>query len=99
MKKLLLLFITTSFVLSQNLIEDVSDRYENGNIKIISYYQKTGGKLELVKKETYYESGQISREGNFKDGEEDGKWTWYYEDGSIARVEGYKDGVRVNKDK
>ena len=92
MKKLLLLFITTSFVLSQNLIEDVSDRYENGNIKIISYYQKTGGKLELVKLESYYENGQIEKEGNYKDGWKDDKYTYYNEDGSLKGEGIHKDG-------
>ena len=68
MKKLILLFITTSFVLSQNLIWSVDEKYENGNIKAISYHQKIGQKIELVKKETYYEKGQIEVE-EYKDGE------------------------------
>ena len=59
MKKLLLLFITTSFVLSQNLIWSVDEKYENGNIKAISYHQKIWQKIELVKKETYYKNGYI----------------------------------------
>ena len=57
MKKLILLFITTSFVLSQNLIWSVDEKYENGNIKEISYHQKIWQKIGLVKKETYYENG------------------------------------------
>ena len=73
MKKLILLFITTSFVLSQNLIWSVDEKYENGNIKAISYHQKIWKKIELVKKETYRENGQIEEEGNYKDGEKDGK--------------------------
>ena len=89
MKKLILLFITTSFVLTQNLIEDVIERYENGNIKEISYHQKIWKKIELVKKETYYENGQIKREGNIKDDELDGKWTWYNKDGSVKEVVEY----------
>ena len=84
MKKLLLLFITTSFVLSQNLIESVSDIYENGNIKAISYHQKIWQKIELVKKETYYENGQMAYVGNYKDGNVV-KRTWYNEDGSINK--------------
>ena len=59
MKKLLLLFITTSFVLSQNLIWSVDGKYANGNIRAISYHQKIWQKIELVKKETYYKNGQI----------------------------------------
>ena len=44
---------------------------------------------------SYNENGQIEEEGNHKDGEDDGKWTYYNEDGSIDRVEEYKDGEEV----
>ena len=30
---------------------------------------------------TYYENGQKESEGNVKDGEEDGIWTYWYENG------------------
>ena len=43
-----------------------------------------------------FEDGQISEEGNYKDGKKDGKWTYYNEDGSIEKVENYKDGVRID---
>ena len=43
----------------------------------------------------YYENGQIWIEGNYKDGKEDGKWTFYNKDGSIYKVEEYKDGELV----
>ena len=92
MKKLLLLFITSSFVLSHNLIWSVDQKYENGNIRAISYHQKIWQKIELVKTETYYENGQIQEEGNYKDGKEDGKYTWYYENGQIMEEGNYKDG-------
>ena len=93
MKKLLLLFIATSFVLSQNLIEDVIERYENGNIKVISYHQKIWQKIELVKKETYHENGQMASIGNFKDGKEDGKWIYYTEIGNGRYEVIYTDGT------
>ena len=31
----------------------------------------------------YYDDGQKRGEGTYKDGEEDGKWTFYYENGQI----------------
>ena len=92
MKKLLLLFITTSFVLSQNLIEYVSDIYENGAIKTIKYYQRVSNKIVQAREENYYEDGLIKSEEYYKDGKRDGKWTYYYENGQIKEEGNYKDG-------
>ena len=97
MKKLLLLFITTSFVLSQNLIEYVSDIYENGAIKTIKYYQRVGNKIVKAREENYYENGQISEEGNYKDGNTDGKVTSYYKNGQIKLEGNIKDGESDGK--
>ena len=104
MKKLLLLFLTTSFVLAHGggIVTSIDERYESGNIKAISLYNrlKYHHKLILARKENYHENGQMSFEGTYnKDGERNGKWKYYNEDGSIDRVEKYKDGVRVDKDK
>ena len=92
MKKLLLLFITTSFVLSQNLIEYVSDIYENGAIKTIKYYQRVGNKIVEVREENYYENGKIESEGNIKDGESDGLQTDWYENGRKKFESSWKGG-------
>ena len=95
MKKLLLLFITTSFVLSQNLIWSVDEKYENGNIKAISYHQKIWQKIELVKKETYYHNGQIESKESYKDGIEDGEWVYYLSNGFIFNKINYTDLTRI----
>ena len=101
MKKLLfvglLFFIATSFVLSQNLISSVDEKYENGNIKEISYHKKRLKKIELVEKETYYENGQIRSEENYKDGAEHGKWANYHENGQKDWEKNYKDGKKNGK--
>ena len=97
MKKLLLLFIATSFVLSQNLISSVDEKYENGNIKAISYHKKRLKKIGLVKKETYYENGQIESEENYRDGAEHGKWAKYYENGQLENEKNYRDGEKAGK--
>ena len=41
---------------------------------------------------SHYENGKIYSVENYKDGLEDGKWTFYNEDGNIKRVEEYKVG-------
>ena len=45
----------------------------------------------------YHENGQISAEGNFKEGERDGKWVWYYENGKIVEEGNFKEGERDGK--
>ena len=97
MKKLLLLFITTSFVLSQNLIEDVSEKYKNGAIKTINYYQRVSNKIVEARQENYYENGQIENEKNYKDGKLDGKWTENYKNGKKKKKYNYKDGKEDGK--
>jgi antitoxin component YwqK of YwqJK toxin-antitoxin module len=39
-----------------------------------------------------YENGQKKVEGHYKDGKEDGKWTWWYENGQIQSEANWKDG-------
>ena len=34
---------------------------------------------------------------NYKDGEENGKWTWYYENGQKMDEVTYKDGIMISK--
>jgi len=41
----------------------------------------------------YYSNGQIKSEWNYKDGIQDGKWTFWHEDGQVKRESNYKDGV------
>ena len=41
-------------------------------------------KMKMVRE--YYNNGQIKGEGNFKDGNKDGKYTFYYEDGSCIPI-------------
>ena len=44
-----------------------------------------------------YDSGQKANEGNFKDGEKDGKWTWWYENGQKESEGNWKDGKEEGK--
>ena len=72
---ILLLFLSVGF--SQQLIKGV-DTDEDGTVKI-TYYKETQNGIEIVKYEGYHKNGQKSEEGTFKDGKEDGKWTYYYQ--------------------
>ena len=51
----------------------------------------------LVFGRTFYENGQIRSEGNYNDGEKDGKWIQYYENGQIKWKGNYKGGKEEGK--
>ena len=40
----------------------------------------------------YYENGQKKGEGNYKEGKQDGLWTWWDENGKKKREGNYKEG-------
>ena len=78
-----LLILSVGF--SQKLTE-VVETYENGNIKSITYYNKTRNGIEKVKYEQYFKNGQKMEEVTFKDDKQVGKWTYYNIDGSVRGV-------------
>ena len=45
----------------------------------------------------YYGNGQLKSEGNYKDGKEDGKWTFYHGNGQIWYAGNYKNGKKDGK--
>ena len=77
-----LLFL--SFGFCQQIIHTTV--YENGNIKSITYYNKTRNGIEKVKYEQYFKNGQKMEEVTFKDDKQVGKWTYYNIDGSVRGV-------------
>jgi len=105
MKKILLLFIATSFSLSQNIIWTVDGEYKSGFPKKITYFKESRkglngamiDALEIVEEKYYYKNGYIKREVNYKDGLKHGKCTWYYEDGQVEKEENYKNGNEDGK--
>ena len=77
-----LLFLSVGFC--QQIIHTTA--YENGNIKSITYYNKTRNGIEKVKYEQYYKNGQKMEEITFKEDKQVGKWTFYNIDGSVRGV-------------
>ena len=73
----LLLIVWSSKTEAQQNIFSVTT-YDNGAIKEIKYHNKTKDRIELVKGETYYSSGQKESEGTYKDGERTSLecWDW-----------------------
>ena len=64
-------------------------RYNNGNIKTISYYKH--GVLD-GKYEKYYKNGNIKIKSNYKNGKLDGKYIEYFENGNIYITCNFKNG-------
>ena len=91
MKKTLLIVLLLSFGFSQQLIP-VVETYSDGNIKSITYHKETRTRIEKVKYREYYENGQKKEEATFKDGKEDGLWTYWYENGQKEFEGTVKDG-------
>ena len=99
MKKILIIasLLILSVGFSQQLIP-VVETYSDGNIKSITYHKKSRNGIEKVKYEEYYEHGQKSSEGTYRDGRfyGDGKWTWWYKNGQKSEERTYKDGKMIS---
>ena len=61
------------------------------------YYAPGSDKPYSGESVLYYESGQKMSEGTWKDGKEDGLWTWWHENGQKRSEVTYKDGERDGK--
>jgi antitoxin component YwqK of YwqJK toxin-antitoxin module len=101
MDKRLLLSIISIFFIScgENLIEEVKEKYRDGNKKYVEYYKMVGDNQELVGAKFYYKRARIRLEGNMKGGYKDGKWTEYYNNNNrqIFAKGKYKHGKQDGK--
>ena len=103
MKKLLVIILPLLLIVGcskvegqKQLIPDITGKYENGNIKSITYHKKTRNGIEKVKEEIYHENGQKEGEGTFKDGKREGKWSGWYENGQKNSEQLFKDGNLIS---
>ena len=89
MKKLLAaIFVALLMVGCGDVTVDVEDlEYRNGVKYLPNEKTPFTGKAE-----SFYENGQKKGEVNFKDGKEDGLWTFWYENGQKKWEWNYKDG-------
>ncbi len=87
---ILILFVFTSCESSS--ISMVDGFYENGNPQRVNYYSSIY-KSQLLKKELYYESGQIKLIGNYKRNKKHGQWLYYFENGSKSSESWFFNGL------
>jgi len=55
------------------------------------------GKYDGAVEKYYYDDGQISIKGNYKEGEKNGNWIYYSKEGSITKEENYNFGIIISK--
>ena len=93
----LMLIVGCSESDAQQKVITVTETYNDGDVSKISYHKITGNKIELVKEINWYKNEQKGSEGTYKDGEEDGLWTYWHENGQKAEEETYKDGELISE--
>ncbi len=69
----------------------VDSSFKNDEIKGVLVAKYSDGKLD-GSSNIYYLSGKLYLEEEWKNGEEDGKWTWYNEKGEVSSERVFKDG-------
>lgn len=57
-------------------------------------FEKQG---DLIKGTFYYENGNISQEGTYKDGKLHGEWISYDQDGKKTAIANYREGSKTGK--
>ena len=91
MLPLLLIVWSSKTEAQQNIFSATT--YDNGAIKEIKYHNKTKDRIELVKGETYYSSGNKESEGDYLDGKKDDLWTFWWENGRKKSEGVFNDGI------
>ena len=92
----IILLLIFSVGISQQLPK-VFETYENGNLKSITYHKETKTGTEKVKYEVYHYTGQKAAEGTYKDGKEDGLWTYWWKNGKKESEGTFKNGKKDGK--
>jgi len=59
------------------------ESYANGQPRIVKKMVRMGNKLVPGYQTEYFENGQISKEGPYKNGKRDGLWKTYYKTGEL----------------
>jgi antitoxin component YwqK of YwqJK toxin-antitoxin module len=86
----LLFFLLVSC--TQGLDEKVTDTFDDGSPKIIIYYPENSPE-DVLKKATFYESGQLRLIGFYKKHQKTGKWMYFYENGNKMAETHFKESL------
>lgn len=99
MKTKMLTLTLISLIFSACHFEDkvVEEKFPDGSPKRICIYQGKGENRELIKETNYYPSKQMQMEGEYKNGQRHGKWTYWHENGKIWSEGSFKNGKSDGK--
>jgi antitoxin component YwqK of YwqJK toxin-antitoxin module len=97
MNKILLLTLLALLAFGCSRKKVVEATYETGKPRIVRYYHKKGGELELDREIVYYKNEQKKMDGQYKDHLRNGLWMAWYENGNIWSEGEYNDGKRNGK--
>ena len=90
-----LLFIIALFIITgasaQEMERHVVHQYASGSPKVVVYVDPDS--KERLKEEIFYANGQLDYVGHYKNGKEDGAWTYYWENGNLKSEEFYLRGM------
>ena len=92
-RKILILLMIFIFSTSFSSLAWSSENYENCIFKNMKGVGSDLGAKEIID----LCKAKHLREGNYKDGKRDGKWTSWYEDGLKLSEGNYKDGMKDGK--
>ena len=93
MKKTLLIITALMLVVGVSDAQTYKGmRFNDDGSKSFETYKESKGKLELVKKVSWYSNGNKESEGTFKDGKKDGLWNEWHENGQKKGRGTFKDG-------
>lgn len=95
MKFLNLTFCLLIFLLAscaQALEEKITHTFEDGSPKIIIYYPENYPD-DILKKATFYESGQLRLIGFYKNHQKTGKWMYFFENGNKMAETHFKENL------
>jgi len=77
----------------------VEETYPDGSPKHVCIYKGKGGSRELIKEINYYPNKQLQMEGEYKNNQRNGRWTYWHENGKIwsegTFINGKSDGKRT----
>ncbi len=99
MKKIIFSLIAI-FLLAgcNNWKKEILDRYDDGKIETVAYWQKINGKKVYRKLVKYYSNGLIKEIQHYdENGKKHGKFTVWYPNGKKKWIEYYTHGVKNGK--